>query len=192
MNHAMIDIETLSKQPDAAIISIGVAIFNDEQVIASEGWAIDHLYWHGHLDPSTIHWWSQQSEAAREFSFSGKFTDFSAAFALKTLLAQHNVAEVWANDPQFDLVKLEQWWRRIGDTGRVRPISPSAGEYPIHYRKERSYRTICALAQEVTGDDPRKGWAGNYVAHDPVQDAVSQARVVIFARSIIHRRSMAA
>jgi 3' exoribonuclease, RNase T-like len=179
MNHAMIDIETLSKQPNGAIISIGVAIFNDQLVTASDGWALDPKCWHGHLDPETIHWWAAQNEAAREFSFTGKFTDVTAAFNLKTLLAQHNVQEVWANDPQFDLVMLQQWWERLGKS--------MVGDFPIHYRQPRSYRTICALAEEIDGVDPRKSWAGNYVAHNPIEDAVSQARVVIASRNIIPR-----
>ncbi len=185
MNHAMIDTETLSLRYDAAVISIGVAIFNDTEVIASDGWAIEPRYWHGHLDPETIRWWAHPDrDGAREYSFSGKLTDFSAAFHLKTFLAQHNAQEMWANDPEFDMVVLKSWWGRIGQTKVGNAIQPLPGAYPLPYKMSRSYRTINAEAQRL-GHDTRQFWGDDVIAHNPVDDAVSQARVVIGARKLI-------
>ena len=181
MNHAMIDLETLSLDPNAAVISVGIAIFNDEQVVESNGWAINPRWWHGHIEPTTIAWWAHADrDASREFSFAGNMDDFGVAFQLKTFLAQHNAEEIWANDPEFDLVVLKQWWKRIG---KVDPTRPLPGDWPLNYKKSRSFRTIIAEAERMGHD--MSNARGMYVAHNPIDDAVSQARAVIEARKLI-------
>lgn len=174
MNRAMIDIETLSRQPDGCIISVGIALFDDTQIIASQGWAIDAQFWHGHMDPATIQWWMAQNAEAREYSFGGKTTDRTVALDLSTYLKDYNVQELWANDPSFDLVMLEQWWKRI----------PQVDHCPFKFWTYRSYRTITSLTSEITGID-HKHSQGKFVAHNPVEDAVAQARVVIACRNAL-------
>lgn len=179
MNHAMIDLETLSVKPDAAVISMGVAIFNDDMIIDSEGWALRPDAVHGHIDPKTLFWWTQQEEAARIFSFGGKMTCSSVAFALKTLLAKYDVKEVWSKDPHFDHVILQSWWERIHDHEKF-----NVGEFPYHYRAPRSFRTLEAEAERAGFD--RADWQQyDYVAHNPVDDAVTQARAVIKMRQLM-------
>ena len=180
MNHAMIDLETLSTKSDAAILSVGVAVFNDAQgVIDSAGWALAPTSIHGHIDPATIQWWAQSDkDGVREFSFNGKFTSLSAAFELKSLVAKHNCGCVWAKDPDFDVVILRNWWERVGKTEGV-----NLGEFPFGFWTTRSVRTIVDEAKRL-GHDPNKA-SGFYAAHNPVDDAVSQARVVIAAREML-------
>jgi hypothetical protein len=181
----MIDLETLSTQPDAAILSAGVAIFNDSEVIDTCGWSLDLANVNGHIDPATLKWWMHEDrDAARPFSFRGTHKPFTFGYELKTFLAKHNPEEYWANDPEFDLVILRQWWRRQNAvaTGEV----PGLGEDPLGdrgYRKSRSYRTIIAECQRLGFDT--SDLQGIYVAHDPVEDAASQARAVIKARQMI-------
>ncbi len=175
MINAMIDLETLSTRYDAAIISIGAAIFDDEKVIDSNGWALDPRHVHGHMDAKTIFWWASQSDSARQFSFNGQYSDLTAAFELKTLFAKYNVSEVWSKDPHFDHVILEEWWRRLGG---------KAGEFPVHYRAPRAYRTL--ESETIALGFDKELWAQyNYVAHNPVDDAVTQARAVIQMRKLI-------
>jgi hypothetical protein len=173
----MIDVETLSTQPDAAILSVGVAIFDDTQVLEAESWAIADTYWHGHIEAGTVKWWNRQNEAARSFSFNGTSMDVSVALALKVLLEKHNPQETYANDPDFDLIILKQWWSRC----------MSGTAFPIPYWTYRSYRTLSALTKEITGIDPKKEWAGSFIAHNPAEDAVAQARVVIQCRRALRR-----
>jgi len=175
MNHAMIDLETLSTRYDAAVISMGVAIFDDSLVIESAGWALDPKYVSGHIDPGTVFWWTQQAEAAREYSFAGKYTPTTVAFELKTLLAKYNVQEVWSKDPHFDHVILTSWWDRLSNGG---------GAFPYHYRAPRSYRTLEAETIRA-GFDHHEWEQYNYVAHNPVDDAVTQARAVIKMRQLM-------
>lgn len=183
MNHAMIDLETLSTQYDAAVVSIGVAIFNNDLIVASEGWALEPGSVHGHIDPKTVMWWMQQADAARAFSFTGTMMDSSVAFALKTLLAQHDVKEVWSKSPHFDHVVLENWWRRINDR-TIAPRNMHVGDFPVHYRAPRDYRTLEAETIRM-GFDSQEWAQYNFVAHNPVDDAVTQARAVIKMRQLL-------
>lgn len=172
--HAMIDLETLSTRFDAAVISIGVAIFNDDKILDSAGWALAPSEIHGHIDPKTLFWWTQQAESARTFSFTGKYMASTVAFELKTLLAKYDAKEVWSKDPHFDHVILTSWWDRI----------PNVGEFPYHYRAPRSYRTLEAEALRF-GYTEDMWQQFNYVAHNPVDDAVTQARAVMQMRKLM-------
>ena len=68
--HVMVDLETLSIRPYAAIVSIGAVKFTEQDGI------LDTFYInvdgqsckdHGlHIDPKTIEWWSKQSPEARK------------------------------------------------------------------------------------------------------------------------------
>ncbi len=175
MTNVMIDLETLSTRFDAAVVSIGVAIFNDEKILDSAGWALEPNSVNGHIDPKTVMWWMQQDEAARAFSFTGKYLPSTVAFELKTLLAKYDVKEVWSKDPHFDHVILTEWWARIDQ---------HVGEFPYHYRAPRSYRTL--EAETIRAGFDAKNWhQWNYVAHNPVDDAVTQARAVIEMRRLL-------
>lgn len=182
MTHAMIDLETLSTRYNAAVISMGVAIFNDDKIIDSAGWALAPESIHGHIDPKTVQWWTQQAEAAREFSFTGKYKSVTVGFELKTLLAKYDVQEVWSKDPHFDHVILGEWWDRV-----AREENFTLGEFPVHYRAPRSYRTLESEAIRA-GFDHTEWEQYNYVAHNPIEDAVTQARSVIKMRQLMGSR----
>lgn len=165
----MIDIETLSTNNDAAVISIGIAKFDDTQILHTQGWALDLRKVTGHVDPSTVKWWMGQNEAARAYSFNGsqRPTDVAAALAIEMT----GVTELWANDPDFDVVILKNWFERTSPGTR----------WPMSFRSNRSMRTIMQLARDARLNLDGS-WANGTVAHNPVDDAANQARAVIAAR----------
>jgi hypothetical protein len=114
-----------------------------------------------------------QSDAAREYSFGQKsenlFRAATAAMQLADFIGANGCDECWANDPDFDIVILRNWWKRLPMT-----MLP----FPISYRAHRSFRTIKALAAEFNIQLPE----ASGTAHNPVDDAAHQARVVIAAR----------
>lgn len=176
MISVMLDIETLSTQNDACVISFGVARFDESQVLASDGWALDmggpkhppKVF--GHIDPSTVKWWMQQSQLAQEFSFKGVVDPHMAAQAFADFC--RGADEIWANDPEFDCVILRKWWSTL---------KPTVGPFPMHYRTSRSFRTIMTEAK-AAGVSVDEAWKTDFVAHNPIEDAVAQARAVILAR----------
>lgn len=194
MNHVMIDLETLSTRSNAKVLSIGAAVFNDTDVVATEGWAIDIADdIGGHVDWHTVKWWMEQDAAVRGFSWEGKLRNHVAAFNFKTFLAEHSIEfgkdskhEVWSKDPHFDHVILENWWRRVNENSRlwngVGAAPFSVGEFPIGYRQPRAYRTLVGEAIELGFNEESRAF---YVAHNPVDDAAIQARTVIAARQFL-------
>ena len=72
MIHAMIDLETLSTKPNAAILTIGGVKFNPyNNIEPSQGLYhridVDSQSAMGRdIDPDTVEWWGQQAEDVRE------------------------------------------------------------------------------------------------------------------------------
>lgn len=181
MKSLMVDIETLGTEPGSTIISVGICAFDqDEGIIASDGWAIRAADWHGNIDPRTVQWWSKQNEAAREYSFNGQYTSLQVAQALKGFMEQYGGDELWANDPDFDVVLLKQWWTRVEAHHKFTLGNFPGG--PTRHRLGRSFRTIVAEARRL-GIFFEDAYSIASVAHNPVDDACNQARVVIAIRN---------
>lgn len=169
----MLDLETLSTAPNARVISLGIAKFDDHVILETVGWALDLNKTHGHIDPATCKWWMDQSAPAKDFSFNGKCDPVVAANDLKKALV--GCTELWANDPDFDVVIVKNWYEGL---------HPSMGRWPVSFRLNRSYRTIMALAKEAQ-IDYSSAYTNNFIAHNPIEDAATQARAVIIARKAL-------
>lgn len=168
MKRVMLDIETLSTDKHAAVLSIGAAVFDPiNGVTHTDGWAIRLDKLTGHINPATVGWWMKQEEVAQEFSFKGTFRPSDAAVQLRDILADAD--ELWARDPDFDCVILQHWWERT--------LSISEIPWPVSFHKYRSCRTMAMIAK-AKGIDTRDAWHGG-TAHNPIEDAAGQARAVI-------------
>lgn len=172
MTHIMVDLESLSTQPTARIVSIGAVKFDRERgvydryyqaVFAPEinPFMQSHVDDDGfHLSNDTITWWLKQDAAARAV-----FTDhFSVNIdtALKTFnqwaLADSLTEEVrmWGNGASFDNVILSEAYR-------IRNL-----ERPWMFWNDRCYRTVKALHPDIPLE--RSG-----THHNALDDAESQA-----------------
>jgi hypothetical protein len=191
VNKLMIDLETLgTSRIDAPVVAIGVAVFNDEQVIHTAGWNIAPP-WSGSPDSRTILWWMSQSKEAQQATFAteGRVLPYLAWNEFMAIVHQFEPKTVWANDPDFDVVLLQNWLARE----QARPPGPGhvfapapLGAWPFQYNQYRAYRTLREIAGEVGWTDEMNGAArGMYVAHNPIEDAASQARAVIAMRRFI-------
>jgi 3' exoribonuclease, RNase T-like len=167
IKRVMVDVETLSSRSDAAIISIGVARFDESGVLDTAGWALKESEVRGHIDPQTIYWWMKKSQAAKGFSFGGEEMAVNAAVGFRSFIEQ-GCDELWANDPEFDCVIMRHWW----DLTTQRQ---ALGPFPVSFRASRSFRTLKALTHgRVDITDCYTG-----IAHNPIDDAAMQARAVI-------------
>lgn len=164
----MIDLETWGTSPGSAIRSIGAVIFSErsqEEYEIGEDPAstfyrnVDDSTSLGVRSPSTVQWWSQQSDdAIRAFEAPKPIPEREALESLASFACGHGC--VWANDPDFDCVILKSMY----DAHGIR--------YPFAFWSHRSVRTALSM-----GGIGRSRYAP-LVAHHALQDAIAQARRV--------------
>jgi exodeoxyribonuclease VIII len=167
----MVDIETLSSSPRAAVIAIGACVFTLEQEIGSTYEALIHperAMDVGESSPDTMDWWKRQDIDVRRKMFSGTKLPGTVAAEFAAWVREQRVKEVWANAPTFDCTILRHLF--------VQTIVPC----PWGFRDERCVRTVFAEAKE-RGFNYSKGYSETN-AHDALADARNQARAVILCK----------
>jgi len=144
--HIVLDLETLSTQPDALVLSIGAVALNKHgQVLPASDFhlAVDQHEQHKrrHTDPDTVAWWKQNTcDQAKAASFSAPtarqafvtnaldaFSDYVDLWASRTSVC------IWGNGCSFDNVilgSLYQDWHKTA---------------PWKYWNDRDMRTITAI-----------------------------------------------
>ena len=117
----VIDIETMGNTPGAAILSIGA-------VFIKEGKLREEFYQHIDLesclenglkmDAGTVQWWMKQSDDARAAITLERGANIIAVladfFSWVSESAQGAEVQVWGNAATFDVVLMEEAYRRIG------------------------------------------------------------------------------
>ena len=164
--HLMIDIETMGKAPDGAIIAIGARLFNKD--ILGRGFEVfidtNSARQFGTIDNSTMDWWAKQDGDTYHQVFGGKIQAPDAALKLLNFINETKPEQVWAYPPQFDIVILQTWFERVGL------------KWPFHYRAERCARTMRAWGESF-GVDFTDCYDGT-IKHLPLEDATAQAKVI--------------
>lgn len=169
MQDISIDIETLSTRFDAAILSIGAVAFDRNTGEIGEKLYVEvdvaDAIAHGHVAGSTLEWWMQQSERARQlFGAPGKSHLAVVLDQLSTFVTQRQGAKVWGNGATFDITILEHAYARMS-----KPV-------PWKFWDIRDMRTIVEAATKVGLDKHSVPFEGT--AHNAVDDAIHQARVI--------------
>lgn len=164
----MLDLETLSSEPDAPIIQIGAVPFDIRTGDIGAPFKVNVRPDFSATPPSldTLCWWLQQDEAARlsvAGAANGSLPSVACA-AFQTFVEVHCVEkfELWAMPPEFDCVILANTFRSVGR----RP--------PWRYNMTRDLRTLEAL---VGGSREQRVKAE--IPHDAGLDAEAQARTAI-------------
>lgn len=180
MTDIMIDLETLSTQPDAAIISIGAVVFD-----IKTGALSDTLYktvglfsqqHYGHISPETVAWWLQQSDAARQDVINIESNQYLYALNhVRQFIRRHSdeKTKLWSNGSSFDLVILRNAFQRHGM------------KVVWQYWQERDVRTIVDLARDITGIDPKQQIEFVGTEHNALDDAIHQAKYVSKAYQLL-------
>lgn len=156
--HCMIDLETLGHNSDAAIIQIGMTIFDIDEII---GKLKINIKWedalkYGNLTASTLYWWMQQEDKARQSIIKNGIEGDEACMRVNDFLRRnYEIKHFWAH-ATFDFPILNNFYNNIEHI-----------ENPISYRKCRDLRTMDALYPIEWAD--KKG-----VYHDALDDAIYQ------------------
>ncbi len=157
----MLDLETLSSAPDAAIVAIGACTFNssEDRRFYREIDARSAQKSGGRIDAETICWWMRQGDAAR--SIFNSIDALTISNALRQfdfwLDPWRDSVRIWGNGSDFDNVVLRSAYQRLGL------------EAPWSHRQNRCYRTLKNLRPEIAFEP-----IGTH--HNALDDALAQAR----------------
>ncbi|HCQ4235888.1 TPA: 3'-5' exoribonuclease [Escherichia coli] len=168
--HLMIDLETMGKNPDAPIISIG-AIFFDPQTgdMGPEfSKTIDLDTAGGVIDRDTIKWWLKQSREAQSALLTDEIPLDNALLQLREFIDENSgefFVQVWGNGANFDNVILRRSYERQGIP------------YPWRYCNDRDVRTIVELGKAIDFD-ARTAIPFEGERHNALDDARHQAKYV--------------
>ncbi|ENS1131386.1 3'-5' exoribonuclease [Escherichia coli] len=169
-DHLMIDLETMGKNPDAPIISIG-AIFFDPQTgdMGPEfSKTIDLETAGGVIDRDTIKRWLKQSREAQSVILTDEIPLDDALLQLREFIDENSgefFVQVWGNGANFDNVILRRSYERQG--------LPC----PWRYYNDRDVRTILELGKAIDFDT-RTAIPFEGVPHNALDDARHQAKQV--------------
>lgn len=168
--HISLDIETLSVDPDndAAIIAVGLVVFNPTEILTEHLWTLDPIWTPGSRSQGTYDWWMEQSQGVREEMFDGEILPWNFCDHLAAVLDWNQVEAVWGYPIRFD-------------AGHLRALHKAYGKLcPWTFRQERDLSTLRWLAksrptllrdlEEIKNQNPG--------AHNALQDALTQARMI--------------
>lgn len=153
-NQMMIDIETMGANPTAPILSIGAVAYDIDTGQQDEGFVVnidfDSAFYNRTPDPATVKWWmGQTKEAQDELINRETVTIIEGLKQLAAYIDKHMPGstaspngdfkgrEIWANDPDFDLVILSTAMKQFHIT------------VPWPFWGGRSCRTVCAMLDGV-------------------------------------------
>lgn len=165
-NHLMIDFETLGKNPDTAVLSLGAVLFNREKIIDSKEWTFDlkeQLRAKRSIDPATLLWWLEQGpDAQKVLSKSTKDGQSVHAIlpAFHSWVLPHKV-KVWGCGASFDIPIIESLLQSL-------KLDPPWAFWDI-----RCYRTMKAML------DIEMGHKFQGTKHNALADATHQATVMM-------------
>lgn len=162
--HVMVDLETLSTSPDAAILSIGAVKFdpfNTKEPVDAFYQAIEATSCQAYnlkIDAATVIWWmSEAQEPARTRYMGERHMDLPSALEGFTQWYGRESVPVWGNGSDFDNVILRTALERCGF------------EVPWKFYHNRCYRTFKQSAPRIK---PPK----NPNPHHALYDAATQAK----------------
>lgn len=172
--HVVLDLETMSIKQDAAIIEIGMVIFNHDSVASAipnilEQWSgairLESAMKHGGItDGGTVTWWldPDRSEARDNWSLSIKISLPSALNEVAIILGKYSTTQplplIWGNGVNFDNAILKSAYERL------------EVKVPWGFRQDADFRTLKLLYKDVV---PEPAFVGT--PHIALDDARHEA-----------------
>jgi DNA polymerase III epsilon subunit-like protein len=137
MTDVMIDLETASTEPTAAILAIGAVQFDrsSRKIVREFYTTVDpasSINEHGlHVCGSTFLWWLEQHDSARKALYdAARMPTLGVALFELTFALKGSGYRVWGNPSAFDLTILRNAFKAAG-------MVP-----PWSWKLERCYRTV--------------------------------------------------
>ena len=169
----MIDLETLSTCPDAAILSIGACKFKFDSEIYSKFYInVDPRDCKAHglrIEKDAIDWWAKQSQEARDAFKDPKPVSLEDALSALTAWWNEDAVEKSpiSNGAGFDIPILEIAYKKLGRAT------------PWKYYNVLCFRTILTLL-DLNNNKIRKA-EKELTHHNALSDSISQTNTLIGA-----------
>lgn len=183
--HIVLDLETLSTQPNAVIASIGAVALTASGGFVSEFHVPittgNFRQCHRHVCAKTVEWWEQQSEEAKLASVKAPNPTLPHP-ALQAFIAWvHEHADpkkvkVWGNGSSFDNVILSSLFADYPELER-----------PWAYWNDRDMRTVLDLNPAAKDVGPFEGVKHNAL-HDARHEAKQLAKVLMATQPAVQEK----
>jgi len=159
--HLMLDIETMGNTSYSSILGIGAVEFDINTGETGEEFEVnidlESNFSIGLMaDASTIMWWMQKSQEARDMLTKKETITINEALIKFSDFCSKDY-QVWGNSARFDCGILQNAYNKIH-----LPI-------PWDFRKERCVRTLVSFAPEIKENYPSVG-----VSHNAIDDCKFQ------------------
>ena len=143
--HVMLDLETMSTEPNAASVAIGAVAFNEDGDIHGHFYASvtleSSMSVGGHVSASTIEWWMKQSNDAREvFLAEDRIHISEALLHFRDWFIQNKGVYLWGNGAAFDNVVLRSAYTACDHVA------------PWEFWNDRCYRTVKAMHPHIKAE----------------------------------------
>ncbi len=161
----MLDLETMGLNPNCVVLSIGVAAFDNNNVVSKFYARIDDKEQFGRgrtIDTSVQEWWDKQLPDAKKVFAEPVIGVDDALSQLTGYVRRYAGAEIWGNGCHFDVSIMEDMYRMYGM------------QVPWSFRDVRDLRTFAQYVAKGA-KVPR----GGGVHHNALDDAIAQANYVI-------------
>lgn len=166
LRHVMINIETMGRTPDSAIVSIGAVIFDprfnkvsDETFYVELAWKDQNRF----IEKETQDWWKEQSAETKK-SLYGKGDLSDVLDDLEFFLPKD--VRVWGNGPSFDIAFLEHAYKSF------------CFNIPWEFWNVRDCRTVRDMYEYKRGGLQRA--TSSHIKHNALGDAIQQAKDICF------------
>lgn len=167
MKDVMIDLETLSTETDAVVLSIGAVMFDIEKIELGKTF-YSTLSIQSQLDAgrkiseSTLLWWLNQDKGALRSSLENPHNPSEVLEKFSSWLKDNSSPSPWGHGAGFDITIMESMFKTYDF------------EIPWSYRQPMDLRTFARFVGKGKKIKVEKG-----VAHNALDDAVAQAQYVI-------------
>lgn len=181
MRDVMVDLETMSVSPHAAIVSFGAVSFDMSRLVCGERFYttinLESCVKFGRtIDAGTVKWWLKQSQDARNDILGGRqHTLDDALRAFESWLDEHTLARnmrcIWGNGADFDCVILRESFKACGMNE------------PWLFKNNRCFRTLKSLWPNI--EPP----AAVGTHHNALDDAQYQVDHLFKIRAMLRSKS---
>lgn len=177
---AVVDLETLSLDHDATVLTIGITAFDIEQQNSTEELEAQTIYMvadaeaqikaGSKAEAGTIKWWLDQEYLARKAVMAVHERMGATIGKIGRFFSDYNIDKLWGNGCDFDNVVLIRMFKRLEHA------------WPLHYRAAQDLPTLKRVAKRLGWESPK--FLGTQ--HHAADDAINEAIVIQSAWAHIH------